>query len=126
MKKRMFWVMAAVLLVVVVLAMVPPVEAKASLGHPIYFWSEDGTLLDVRYQMGVGYTYAEIEAAFYAFATQPCGPGTPVRCWYGHHVGILKNVVSEPKVVAGFYQAPNGMYYLVDVGQCLIKDGCQP
>ena len=111
---------------VLVTALVSASPAKATLGHPIYFWGADGTLLDVRYQMGVGYTYEEIEAAFYAFATQPCGPGTPVRCWYGHHVGILKNVVSEPKVVAGFYQAPNKMYYLIDVGQCLIKDGCQP
>ncbi|HBC44666.1 MAG: hypothetical protein UX08_C0024G0002 [Candidatus Collierbacteria bacterium GW2011_GWB1_45_35] len=126
MKKKLALFSIAAMVSLVVACVFAP-RAEASQGHPIYVWNDNQTvLLDVRYKMSVGYTYAEIEAAFYAFATQACGGEGEAKCWHGAHVGILKNIISTPKVVAGFYQAPDGNYYLVDVGQCLVKDGCQP
>jgi hypothetical protein len=95
-------------------------------GHPIYVWNEDKSfLMDVLYKPSVGYDYVEIEAAFYAFVTQVCGgEGEPV-CWHGRHVGLLKNTAVTPPIVAGFYHNEwDGKYYLIDTGQCLLKDGC--
>ncbi|OGD83858.1 hypothetical protein A2572_02725 [Candidatus Collierbacteria bacterium RIFOXYD1_FULL_40_9] len=93
-------------------------------GHPIYDWNQN-VLMDILYRPSVGYDYIEIEAAFYAIAATPCGQPGQRECWYGSHVGILKNTVSDPPVVAGLYHNEwDGKYYLIDTGQCLLKDGC--
>lgn len=127
MKKTLFVIVPVIVLALLVSAfgLVNQAQAAPVYGHPIYVWNANQTvLLDVQYKMGVGYTYAEIEAAFYTFATQACGGTGEPKCWHGSHVGILKNTVSTPKVVTGFFQAPDGTYHLIDVSQCLEKDGC--
>ncbi len=101
-------------------------KAGREYGHPIYQWSADNTvLLDILYRRSVGYDYVEIEAAFYAISMTACGQPGQRECWYGTHVGILKNTAVTPPVVAGFYYNEwDGKYYLIDTGQCLLKDGC--
>ena len=142
--------MSVLILIVAVAGFAYVSNAKAFvIDHPVYVCS-DGVvntyrsdncpkgqvLVDVLFREGVNYEYQELNTAVMAYITTACGGEGQGKCWYGGHVGLPKNTVSDPPQVHGFY--PTGrfvvkdgdgermVYYfhLIDVGECRIEVGC--
>ena len=150
MNKKIAFVL--VLLVVALLAAFVSVSRAEAfvVDHPVYVCS-DGVatvyrsdncpkgqvLVEVLFREGVNYEYQELNTAVMAYITTVCGEEGQGKCWYGGHVGLQKNIVSDPPEIHGFYltgrfvlKDGSGVdkityyFHLIDVGECRIDDGC--